>query len=63
MFERLYRQAHPVRFTYKIAFTMTRRGCTSGRPRWQGPGNSGSMTTHSALDRSEGYRRSGRAAA
>jgi hypothetical protein len=55
-----YRQGHPVRFTYKIAFTMARRGCIKGRPSRCGPGSNGPMTAHSVSDRSDGYRRPGR---
>src|SRR5436190_16609776 len=51
------RQAHPVRTTYKIASTMSRRGCFSGRPPrvWLvRAGSNGSTTGHSASVRSDG---------
>jgi len=40
------RQEHPVRTTYKIASTISRRGCFSGRPPDLGAGNNGSTSSH-----------------
>ena len=41
-----YRQAQPVRTTYKIPSTMDLRGCFSGRPPVLGAGSSGSISAH-----------------
>jgi len=49
------RHARPVRTTYKIASTIARRGCLSGRPPVLTCGNSGSITAHRATVMSEGY--------
>jgi hypothetical protein len=48
------RQAQPVRTTYKMASTMSRRGCFSGLPPVFGAGSSGSTSAHWASVRSEG---------
>jgi len=40
------RHEHPARTTYKIASTIARRGCFSGRPPVRTGGNSGSMIAH-----------------
>lgn len=49
-----YRHGHPDRTTYKIALTISRRGCFSRRPSVFGSGSSGSISAHWASDRSEG---------
>ena len=51
-----YRQAHPVRSTYKMPSTMRRAGHTGGLPRRPGTysGRPGAMTPHSVLVRSLG---------
>src|SRR5512144_829343 len=51
------RQAQPVRTTYRIALTISRRGCFSRRPAAAGGGNSGSISCHCSSVRSESYRR------
>lgn len=51
------RHAHPARTTYKIASTIARRGCFSGRPPVLTCGSSGSITAHCSSLVSEGYRR------
>ena len=50
------RHEHPARTTYKIASTIARRGCFSGRPPVLTDGNSGSMTAHCSSLVSDGYR-------
>jgi hypothetical protein len=51
-----YRQAHPVRFTYKIASTIRRSGQTRGLPRRPGTsaGRCAAITRHRASVRSLG---------
>jgi hypothetical protein len=51
------RHAHPVRTTYKIASTIARHGCFSGRPPVLTGGSSGSITAHCSSQVSDGYRR------
>src|SRR5512146_122804 len=51
------RQAQPVRTTYWIALTISRRGCFSRRPAVAGGGNSGSIRAHCSSVRSESYPR------
>src|SRR5512144_2698638 len=51
------RQAQPVRTTYRIALTISRRGCFSRRPAVAGGGNSGSIRAHCSSVRSESYPR------
>jgi hypothetical protein len=52
-----YRQAQPVRTTYKIPSTMDLRGFFFSRPPVLGAGSSDSTSAHCSSVKSEGYRR------
>ena len=49
-----YRHGQPARTTYKIALTISLRGCFSGRPSVADSGSMGSINAHWASVRSDG---------